>query len=1017
MALEINKKITPNKNQLLCINEIEGPVMVLAGPGTGKTFVLIERISRMLNLGIKPSEILCLTFSEAAANEMKSRLLKKVGPKAASVSINTYHSFCNDIINKYPSKFELFEGVKLIDDISKVNLVKESMDEIQPKSLVNRWGDYYYYINDFINSVNEIKKNRINKEIYFDILKNDPNWIKKLELLEYELEERIKSGKTKNKTKEKEIINQKKKIEKAKEIWAIFEIYQKKMNEKNFIDFNDMINFVLDIFEEDQEFLSIVASKYKYFLVDEYQDTNLLQNSIINLLSKGANNQNIFVVGDDDQIIYGFQGASNDNLEKFLNKYPETKVICLNENNRSTQYILDLSYLLISQDKTRLEFNSKYKKYNITKKLIAKNQDLYELNKPVFLDVYNEKIEENNKIIERIQDISLKIPEKLNEIAILTRDNQELKEFALLCESNNIPYQIKTNKSIFELKSSIITYFYLKMLNNHILSSDKIFGLLTTEPFAFDLEDYNFLLEQSYPKFNSFIKIIEDNKNRVWKNNDKIKEFIKTYKELQVLKTHKSLKALVWLVISKTGILDYYEKSIIDKFENIESLNRLLEEAESFENLNKDCSLNDFINHLDFAFAQNIPIEIKTDNTIQNAIQLLTLHGSKGREFEYVFMPNLIAKNWENKSIPNTLSLPVKYQDDIEQSESLIISEQLKLLFVGITRAKHTLYLSFSQRNKNRLNQLTKYLSEVEFNTTIKTQIHDQKEFNHTNELIKSLSLKNYNYYLAYEREIKSRVNNIVINPHTLSMYLNCPRSFLYRSIYKLKNYDNDTSIMDYGNAIHSSIDLAVKIAIESGCYPKVEEFIRFFEERLATFKFKDINIFNTYLERGRKSLARYYVNLCSINPKNIYKREFDLGEINIDNFKITGRIDRVEKNKDGSFSLYDYKTGAAKSISKIADGEELENYLDQLRFYKYAFEKKYNESKVSSVGLIFVEEPDKNIYLNLSSNDDNIIELKIKEMFRSIQELKFDPIEVKAQNHCENCKYCDYKMLCKLEV
>ena len=218
---------------------------------------------------------------------------------------------------------------------------------------------------------------------------------------------------------------------KAKEAWDIYEKYDIKLKQKNFIDFNDMINMVLEVFDSNEDFLKKVSSKYQYFLVDEYQDTNYSQNSIVFKLAEGARSENIFVVGDDDQIIYEFQGAKTDTLEKFLIKYPQTKVICLNENNRSTQNILDFSYKIISQDKTRLEYNEDFSKYNISKVLIAKNPQITPLNKKIQFHSFADIKQENNFIVQEIEKIinSDNMPinkeskKDLSKIAILTREN------------------------------------------------------------------------------------------------------------------------------------------------------------------------------------------------------------------------------------------------------------------------------------------------------------------------------------------------------------------------------------------------------------------------------------------------------------------------------------------------------------------------------------------------------------------------------------------------------------------
>src|SRR5574344_802485 len=413
--------ITPNEKQMECIKTLEGPIMVLAGPGTGKTFTIIQRIKYMIEQGIPPESILCLAFSDPAAAEMKIRLVKEVGATASAVEISTYHAFCNNIISQFPIKFELVENFTIIDDLSKYTLMKSIVEEYKPKYL---WvSDYnsYFYINHLLKAVAEVKLNRCNKEKYFDVLKNEAEQIKLAKL-----EKRNHIMRT-----QKDIAKQKKNINMATEAWDIIEIYMQKMQENNLIDFNDMINFVLDTFDEDPSFAESIRKKYKYLLIDEYQDTNKSQNELIFQLAGDEESPNILVVGDDDQIIYQFQGAQTDNLEKFIQKYKNPKIICLEENNRSSQVILDLSREILKQTPARLENNSKFKDFGISKVLTAKNKDVIDKTQITELHSFAETSQEINFIIDKIKSITKENPElPLNEIAIIARTNPELKNLA-----------------------------------------------------------------------------------------------------------------------------------------------------------------------------------------------------------------------------------------------------------------------------------------------------------------------------------------------------------------------------------------------------------------------------------------------------------------------------------------------------------------------------------------------------------------------------------------------------------
>ncbi|MEI8389580.1 MAG: ATP-dependent DNA helicase [bacterium] len=1016
------RKITPNSKQMECIKTLDGSVMVLAGPGTGKTFTIIQRIKYMLEQGILPESILCLTFSEAAANEMKARLVKEMGTIASAVTIHTYHAFCNEIIQQYPAQFELLDGVSLIDDISKRNIMKECLDEYKTTFYRTKWGDAYYYIGELLKAVEEIKKNQVTKEQYFETLSSHPNWQGKLDELLIEYKEREAKGKL-VKTFLNNLETHKRKMGKAQEAWEIYEIYDKKLKQNNFIDFNDMINLVLEVFDSNEDLLKKASRRYLYFLIDEYQDTNYSQNQIVFKLAEGSDNENIFVVGDDDQIIYGFQGAQIDNLEKFLKRYPKTKVICLDENNRSTQTILNLSYEVISQDKTRLEINSEFEDYQISKKLIAKNEKITCHDKKVRIHGFGDIKQENNYIVEDIEKLitSPSAPKNddgevdLSQIAILSKKNSELETFAELLKAKNIPFQIKSSKSIFELRPSILIYFYLKALQNNELYSDKLFGLLLSQPFELDAGDYNFLLNQNRLNHRDFISNINENINRDWANKEKISNFIQTYNELKEIKSHHSLKNIIIELINRTGILEYFLKSEINRIQNILAIKKIVDEASAFANLHISANIQDFIEYLDMAFNESIPITIDQDDYVQNAVQLLTLHGSKGREFEYVYINNLVAKNWEKKRNPNNMDLPIEKDSDVSDDEDLKKAEQLRLLFVGITRAKHSLCLTYSNKINGNAQELTSYLAAITERADLFEKFnHELNDEEYSLEILKSYTKQDFDYSRAFIEELKARLKDFILSPSALNSYSNCPRSFLYSYILRIPILDTEWEAANYGSAIHKTLEWATTEARDKGNYPTNEDFNAAFIKKLNNQKFISQSKRTELQERGLNSLGEYYPNFKQTSPDKIFATEYALEFVPVEDRTIKGFIDRIEINNDGTYSLYDYKTGSAKSKSQIADGKDYESYLNQLRFYKFAFEALHTDKKVSQVGLIFVEEHDKSYYTKLCEADNLYIKTKIMDTYKQIRNLNFQPIEYAPD---KKCKFCEYKQLCRLDI
>ena len=1004
---------TLSQKQSECVSTIAGPIIVLAGPGTGKTFTVIQRLKYMLSeKNISPESILCLTFSETAAKEMQERLEKEIGESASGLTINTYHSFCNEIILKYPSYFEMTEGVNPVDDITKYIIMREIFEEINPEFLRTEKGDIYYYIKPAISAISEIKKTRTSKKRYFEILETSPSFGEGLkEAIEEKAEKEYQKKKVTQKIL-KSIETFEKNIAKAKDVWQIFEIYSKKLKEKNYIDFDDMINFVLDNFEENPDFLQKIASKYQYFLVDEYQDTNFAQNQLVFKLSEGSKSNNVFVVGDDDQIIYGFQGAQSDNLEKFLRHYAEAKVICLENNFRSTQNILNLSYQMISQDKSRIEFNPEFSKFEISKKLIAQNENLKNLNSKINLCGFSEDIQEKNFIVNEIEKIinSDICPKKddikdLSEIAILVKKNDVAKEFMDLLKGKGIPSQLKKTKNIFEIEASILTIFYLKALLNAEFHSDKLFAIPLCHPFDFNPNDYSFLLEQN--RFNSldFISIIRQNPTHNWKNADKIKTFLATYDELKEEISKFDLKNLVKKVIEKTGILDFYNRSEIDNSDNLNALDKLISEAQNFQKNHKSGFLGDFLAHLDISYQNDLNIEISKDEVKKNAVQLMTLHGAKGREFEYVFIPELCAKKWEKYTNPEQLKIPAD-KTSFEKE-----SEQLRLLFVGMTRAKHKLYMSFPNLINERPHELTQHIEAISCqNPLIHMQNFTPEDgfLEQNNQVAKTLK---FDYKTHLGEELKLKIKNIKLSPSSIAVYEKCSRKFLYNYIYKIPSKEFDIKELDYGNAIHKTLEHSAKLALKNKFYPTLNEVIDFFEKTMEEMEIKNNLIKETSLKRGKNALSEFYPHFLNLPPEKLYYAEYPLGSVVLDNINITGKIDKIEINNDGTYFLIDYKTGKSPGFGKMA----YEKHIDQIRFYKLAFEAKNPDKKVSHVGVVYVEDFEKNYIQEVCKEDDILIQEKIFDTYTNIQNLKFDAICNKQSS--DICKKCNYKLLCRINV
>ena len=1009
---------TPNELQQKCINSIEGKYLVLAGPGTGKTFTIINRIKNMIkNKNVNAEEILCLTFTDAAANEMRSRLNAELEEVSAGVNIYTYHGFCCEVIEEFRDEFELPSNFRIVTDSISRTFIKECIDEINPKAFRTEKNDPYFYIDTIKNSINEIKKYRLTKESYFYNIEHNRDWLPELESKKAELAEKIKQGKTRTATIEGEIVSLEKKIEKVKELWQFYEKYQEKMTQNHYLDFNDMISFVLDKFENDPLFLSTIANKYKYVLVDEYQDTNMSQNSIVFHLSKALETQNIFVVGDDDQIIYSFQGAKLDTIENFLREFPDTKVICLRENMRSTQSILDVSRLVAMQDSKRLENNSDFKQYNISKKLTAKNEDIIAKDKPVRFVEYVDEMQEYNSIVDEIEALinSPACPKdkegnpKLSEIAILASTNAQLDTFVELFNARNIQCELKNGISIFSNHAVNVLISYMQMLTNPDKYSHKVFQILLSQPFNVSAKDYR-LITENCSKFPTPLDCIRSFKDEDFEEGSKLKIFLQTYDYLSAYKTSENIKNTLLEIGSKTSIFDYYMNFEINRTENISALKKLIEEASAYSEIYKTSLLEEFVNHLEIL--QNDEIDILTDKApvTFNAVQLSTYHSAKGKEFEYVYMPALISANWESSRTPsiNIPLNPSEYKNK-EELQELKLSDKIKVLYVGMTRAKHALTLSYALTKNGKPKKLSAFISNIKNSLNqIKAPEYDEASF--WKETAKTLTKRDYDYKRDFAEMIKSKLKDKSYSPSAINTYLKCPRQYLYSKILKLDGRDGNPDNASYGTAVHSACEFAVKYALKNKEYPSKEDFIESFKNELSNQKVSDYKNRVNLEGRGEKALDEFYNQIITYPIKNLVNSEQEISYTSGD-YSFYGIVDRVDKNEDGTYSIYDYKTGKAKNSKQVCPEGEYEDYYNQMAIYKYMFEN-LTGNKVSNTVFIFPEDFTKNLTVNYTEEECKEVVEKFKNAIDKINDIEFEPT-------CDKnvCQYCACTDFCKANV
>jgi DNA helicase II / ATP-dependent DNA helicase PcrA len=743
---------------------IEGPVMVIAGPGTGKTQTLALRIARILEkTQTNPQNILCLTFTENAALEMLHRLKEFIGPEAYKVKISTFHGFCDFLILENLEKFpRLTESSRALDDLEKLEIFLNIFSNLDIKNPYRNIKKEDVYLNDVITSISKLKREGISvedfeniidkeqiyfvrtKDIYKEFLTIRSNKIQAddLEVLvkklkdadaesiyfkgvleyadEYGVENRnaLKEGIKKIYT----TLSKENYFPRLKSLAGIYKTYQDELLKQGRYDFDDMITFVRDRLYSDENFLADVREQYHYILVDEYQDTNNAQNEVIDLISNFDNNPNLFVVGDDDQSIFRFQGANLENIIRFYKKYEKNlKLVTLTKNYRSYENIIKSSSQVIKSAENRLEdiFDK------IDKDLTSHRSDI---NEKIQITTYlNQKIEAEQIAIQ-IKNLLTTTPP--SEIAIILTKHSDIDYYTDILLKQGLTANIKKTTETMEDKSVseflLLVRFLLNPNDEYLLTR-----LLYLDHWKFDNLDIFKIINFSNNSNIEIKKILMDNNllleakvSRV--GSEKFSEFIERIANWSKLIYEESPVHSFKQILNESNFIEYLLLED-NNFPSVNNLYKLFQFIKSEFEKDREVTMKMIIEKLDLANEYNV--KIMQDNLLidENSINILTVHGSKGLEFEHVFMPLLKRSNWEGSRDRFKTKLPqsINKLDYVGAN----YDDKIRLFYVAMTRAKNTLHLSHPLKDDNGKDVTeTMFISQIEDELKIVENFETNKE-------------------------------------------------------------------------------------------------------------------------------------------------------------------------------------------------------------------------------------------------------------------------------------------------
>ncbi|MBA3732882.1 ATP-dependent helicase [Patescibacteria group bacterium] len=957
-----------NKEQKEAVDTIEGPVLVVAGPGTGKTTLLTLRIANILRkTDTPPSGILALTFTDVGVKVMRSKLREIIGSRADEVRIHTFHSFASSVISEFNDHFPHLSRTSQITEVEQVSIIRELLKQKKFTKL-RPLGDPDYYVGKIISGIGNCKKEAWTSEILKKFLSSS---IKKIKDDPESISTR---GVTKGLIKAEYL----KKIDKCERtaIFAeLFDEYENRKKKEKKMDFDDLLSELLIALEKDELLLRLIQETYLYMLVDEHQDTNDSQNKIIYLLANFFDTPNLFVVGDEKQAIYRFQGASVENFLKFQNIWKNMKVIPLVNNYRSHQSILDASFAMIENNYNEGQYP------DLRIQLTSKSS---EKNKPIDLIVAENTDAMDEYLMDGLDEFLKENKDNGKTAAVIVRENRDVLNILSLAQNRGLEVSAERGIDIF---SHPIGSLYFTLLE-YLIDPTKVENL--AETFAAGLWNIDFA---------------------------KSAELIKKLRAGFLSEVFKEVPALKQLqdISFKSGVIDYLilmsessglSKMIVANPVSVEVWRGIVSLAQDIASTKEITDPRELIKEL---VAYKISAEKKkikvSSGTSTAQIRVTTAHGSKGLEYDYVFLPYAMKEFWMRKHKSSSFVFPLDKDDKDEERDAR------RLFYVALTRARSHATILVGQKNSlGKEFTPLQFIDELHKDHVLSKHIPAKKDVRTVLSFEKSEARE--------KKEIIDYAKNIILEKGlsvtALNHYCSCPSEFYYKSILKVPEAPSPSS--EKGIAMHKALSYCWELKIKK--VTNIEETIistvkSYFKTSLLP-SFEKEEIIEELVHQApmvASALENYFSNPGKVMPEKwvetIYSGNFQKEVVK---FELHGQLDALIEGEN-KVEVYDYKTregmsvNAIKGETKDSDG----NYFRQLIFYRMLLENKYKDKEIEP-WLIFIKPDSKGrcplVSLPISKDDILRVRTEIDSLIESVWSGSF------LTSFCSEagCKWCEMK-------
>lgn len=998
-----------NAAQKIAVDTTEGPVLVVAGPGTGKTQVLAARIANiLLKTDSNPYNILALTFTDSAAKNMRERVVQMIGQAGYYVHITTFHSLCASIIKSHPEYFPIDRESQPLTNIERYTLLEniltsQNLDILKP---INR---PLFYIKDILRAISDLKREGLSVDEFAQIVEKDlgtlPEDIKKSELLKLQKQQ-----------------------QKNRELATIYKDYEDQLRESLRYDFDDMISLVVAAFEHNEDFLQQYQEQFQYILVDEFQDTNSAQNKIVNLLASFWGEQaNVFVVGDPHQSIYRFQGASVENIYGFIDTYKSAVVVTLTEGYRCPQIIYDAAHALITHNTlTALDGNTHREQLVGSLSQLLHSANSTQLN-PELLVAPSQLLE----LVQVAEDVATLIKDGVpaQDIAILYRTNAEAAQIQQVLERWNIAYEIDGGSDVLQnevtcellelctvidaLRSGgdghqlfeVLGYPWLDLDSSIVFRIARAAGKCEVSIYELLRKGYDYYVNcdpgtpvtpQQFQPFTEFIAKLE-----AW----------------AILDSHVTFPEWFETVLNESGLLSWIKQQD-NKIELLLNINALFGEIKKLAHGNREIKLTQFLSAITVMREHGIAIQPEDLNVSEGAVQLATVHKAKGREWDYVFIVHCIDGKWGNRRNVDLIPLPpslLKFSDISKKERN---EDERRLFYVALTRAKKQVICCYPTTviSENRSQDVVGSMFLLEVGQFLKPKKESSlsyvnKEEEYLERLVAAAQPK---YTQSSEKEFfKKLVDELKLSVTVLNDYLRDPEYFVTYRLLKVPQAK--PSFLAYGTAIHFALEKMYSYRQKQGvCLPE-PKFLKAYEYALQK-ELLTADEFSRRLEKGKIILSEYYNHVCEEEVQPIYIEKFfgsGFSHTRLGDIPLLGRVDRIDllDTEKKLVKVVDYKTGRVQSANEIegktisAGLSEREQslpepirgpYKRQLLFYKLLTELDSTFNQTVTQGTFEFIEPSKTSQkfvrreFDLYQKDVDLLKELVREVMSEIRNLKF---------------------------